>query len=785
MFKKTGNFLSLFILPTVFVSGLFFTTSKPIKKKDKKEGSDAVSSPFHLVTKQQEIWADSVLKTMSLKEQIGQLFMVAAYSNRDENHAKKIDVLIEKHHIGGLIFFQGGPLRQARLTNRFQQKSKIPLMISIDGEWGLAMRLDSTLKYPRQMMLGAIRDNALIEQMGEDIAEQCKTIGVHVNLAPVLDINNNPKNPVIGSRSFGEQKENVADKGIAYIKGMQNKGVMANGKHFPGHGDTDKDSHKTLPTVTASKQRLNQLELFPFKKAFDYNLASVMVAHLYVPALDSTTNVATTLSKNVVQNMLKKELDFKGLVFTDALNMKGVSNYSSPGELDLKALLAGNDVLLFSENVPLAIQKIEQAIEKGKVSKKEIAKRCRKILLAKKWLFKSANTRVDQTPSLLDSLNKTAYKAHIRKLTQASITLLKNQNNLIPLKRLDTLNIASVAIGSKKVNAFQKTISLYKNATFFTHASIESKAIQDKLLDQIQAHNLVIISLHNTNERPYKNYGISKATLQFIEKIALQKPVILVSHANPYALNKIKNLEAFKGLIVGYDNADITQEYTAQAIFGGTFIKGQLPVSVGRFSAGSGVVIDKPTRFGYTSPEHMGVSATDMALIDSIAIDGVKKKAYPGCQILVAKKGQVIYNKSFGYHTYDSLRAVKNHHLYDIASITKIASTTLSLMHLTNTGEFDVDIPMRYYIPEIVQQSPYADLFFREILSHQAGLVPWIPFYAKTTKKNGGPDPLYYQHQFSSDFDIRVADNLYLSHGYLDTIFERIITTPLLSKKKV
>lgn len=326
----------LFFVPALIVALLVF----PSWKK-KKENTVALDSKM-------EQWVDSVYQNLSYEQQIGQLFMIAAYSNKDNQHKQEIEAAIKKHHIGGLIFMQGGPGRQAHLLNHYQSISKVPLMISMDAEWGLAMRLDSTVRFPKQMTLGAIQDNKYIYKMGEEIARHCKRVGMQVNFAPVVDVNVNRNNPVIGTRSFGENKVKVAEKGIAYMRGMQSQHVLANAKHFPGHGDTDVDSHKDLPIINHSVDRLHDIELYPFKRLIADSLASMMVAHLYVPALDKTPNTATTLSPKVVNKLLKEELGFKGLVFTDALNMKGVSKFYSPGEADLKALLAGNDVLLLS-----------------------------------------------------------------------------------------------------------------------------------------------------------------------------------------------------------------------------------------------------------------------------------------------------------------------------------------------------------------------------------------------------------------------------------------------------
>jgi beta-glucosidase-like glycosyl hydrolase len=353
-------------------------------------------------------WADSVFKTLSPDARIGQLFMVAAYSNYKSDTAA-IKKLIDSCGIGGLIFFQGAPARQALLTNYYHSLSKVKLLIAIDGEWGLSMRLDSTVQYPRQMTLGAMPPTAdsLIYKMGKHLAKECKRMGIHINFAPVVDVNNNPLNPVISSRSFGENKHEVTRKALQYMKGMQDEGVLACGKHFPGHGDTESDSHHTLPIITHSKKTIDTLDLYPFKELFDNGLGSVMVAHLFIPSLDTTRNLPSTLSPKIVNDLLKRKLDFDGLVFTDALNMKGVSKFYQPGELDVKALIAGNDVLLFSEDVPKAIQEIKAAIARGELSQNDIDERCKKILRAKQWCGLNRYSPID-TAHLFADLNPPA-----------------------------------------------------------------------------------------------------------------------------------------------------------------------------------------------------------------------------------------------------------------------------------------------------------------------------------------------------------------------------------------
>ena len=729
--------------------------------------------PFYL---NDTLWADSVFKTLTPEDRIAQLFMVAAYSNKDKAHVKEIKKLVDQYKIGGLIFFQGGPIRQAKLTNTYQSLAKVPLFIAIDAEWGLAMRLDSTTKFPRQMTLGAIQNDTLIYEMGAEIARQCKRLGMQINFAPVVDINNNPLNPVISNRSFGENKYNVARKAAMYMKGMQDNGVLANAKHFPGHGDTDSDSHKTLPTVKSSRDRLDTLELYPFKQLISQGLGSMMVAHLFVPSLDTTLNRASTLSKKVVTELLKDSLGFKGLVFTDALNMKGVSKFYKPGEVDVKALIAGNDVLLFPEDVPTAITEIKAAILRGDISQEEIDKRCMKILLAKQWTGLNHYQTI-KIKNLYTDLNTPKAELINRKLTEASLTLLKNKNNIIPIQNLDTMRIASLSLGYKDLNLFQQTLSNYAPVKHFGIDKDAKPGVVDTILNALKKYNLVIVHLNNTNNKPDKNFGLTTQEMSIIKNLIKQSKVIVNVAANPYILEKMDSLQLADGVIMSYEDNDYSESYSAQLIFGGIAATGKLPITPSPyFTAGMGIKT-QAIRFKYTIPEELGINSKALSAIDSLALKGIKEKLYPGCQVFVAKNGKVIYQKSFGYHTYEKTIKVKNDDLYDLASITKIAATTASLMKLMDEKKLNLDETLGFYLPQL-EGSNKQNIKLREMLTHQAGLKDWIPFWMKTMEK-GEYKPGIYNKIRNDDYPMRVADNLYINKNYEDSIYKQIIESPV------
>lgn len=726
-------------------------------------------------------WVDSVFNSLTIEERIGQLLMVAAYSNKDAEHHKEIEDLIENHGIGGLIFMQGGPLRQARLNNIYQKKAKVPLMISIDGEWGLAMRLDSTERYPRQMLLGAIQNDSLVYDMAKEIGRQCERLGIHVNFAPVVDVNVNPKNPVINSRSFGENKYRVASKGVAYMKGLQDAGIIANAKHFPGHGDTDKDSHKALPIVNHSYERIDSVELYPFKELIRNGASSMMVAHLYIPKLDSTPNRASTLSPKIVNGLLKDSLGFKGLIFTDALNMKGVSKYYKKGDVDKLAFMAGNDILLFSGDVPKAIDKIKTAIEKGEIKEEDLNERCKKVLLAKHWLGLADTTPQVEMANLYDDLNQASAHAINHKLVKNAITLLKNDSNLLPLSHDRKRKTASLVIGDKNINEFQEKLSFYES---MTHFNLGKKPSGEEVINTIAAldsFDLVIIGISGTNRRPYQSFGISPETSKLVAQISKNSKTVLSFFANPYVLDKYDN--SFKNanaLICSYEDSPLAKEYAAQAIFGGITVSGQLPVSAGSYKEGDGITIKKK-QLGFGNAHNLGFDTKHLSYVDSIVLKGIAQKAYPGCQLIIARKGEIIFDKVYGHHTYKKKQEVRHDDLYDLASVTKIAASISSLMHLVDHGKVSLDSTLGTYL-DYVDSTEYSGLVLRDILAHQARLVSWIPFYKETLEKGQLKYDLYSPVQ-SDEYSVQVANKLYISKSYPDSIRARILRHPLHKQK--
>jgi beta-N-acetylhexosaminidase len=745
-------------------------------KSDKKK---ILKPPFLQDTT--SVWVDSVLKSLTLDEKIAQLFMVPAYSNELANNTDEIIHLVENHGIGGILFFQGTPLKQAKLTNLYQSKAKVPLLIAMDAEYGLNMRLDSTIGYPKQMALGAIQHDTLLYQMGVDLAYQMKLLGIHVNLAPVVDINTNPNNPVIQSRSLGENKFMVANKALKIMNGLQDNNVIATAKHFPGHGDTDSDSHLSLPVINHPKKRLEEVEFYPFKRLIDKGIGGVMIAHLYVPSLDNKEKMASTLSPIVVNKVLKKELGFEGLIYTDALNMKGVSESNKKGDIDMEAFMAGNDILLFPDDVPKGIKKIKKALKDNLITEREINKRVKKILLAKEWVGLNNYKPID-TKNIRKKLNTPKLNLKAQQMAEAAITVLNNKENLMPMRNMNQ-GISSISLGAKTKTEFQYHLELFGDVKSFQLAEGFSAEQESEIIKQIKDDSLVIIGVHNIKDSPELNWGIPENYIDLIKYLNSKKKVVVSIFGSPYTLKLFKELTSLEGLIVAYQDSKIMQQATAQAIFGASDASGKLPVTASPFyKYGDGIHLHGGLRFSYTYPEKYGIKSKDLQKIDSIANWGIDQRAYPGCQILIAKNQEVIYYKTFGHHTYEEKQEVKSSDLYDIASITKIAASVPSIMLLQQQGKVNLDYWLCDYLPSWVDETTYSHINLREMLAHQAGLKAWIPFY-KETLISGEPKFRVYSIVPSETFPYRVADGLYIHKDYPDSLLKIILNTPLSPEK--
>jgi beta-glucosidase-like glycosyl hydrolase/CubicO group peptidase (beta-lactamase class C family) len=735
-------------------------------------------APENTVDNAKTVWVNEQYNSLSLDEKIGQLFMVESYTLAENQNKQAVINLIKTYKIGGLIFFKGTPSTQAQWTNEYQSFSKIPLMIGIDGEWGVNMRLDKTIQYPHALTLGAIRNNQLVYETGKQIGLECKRLGIHVNFAPVVDVNNNPKNPVINDRSFGEDKYNVAIKGISLMEGMQSVGVMACAKHFPGHGDVTDDSHFSLPVINHSKERLMNLELYPFRAMINNGVGSIMAAHLNVPALDNS-GLPTSLSEKVTKFLLRDTFGFNGLVFSDALNMKGVSATFQSGDLEIRAFKAGNDILLFSENVPVAISKIKAAVQSGSISEVDLEKSVKRILAAKydAGLNNYSPINLYNLDIDLNAKQSLLLKQH---LFENAITLAKNTNDMIPYRSYGNKKFALLEIGDNKYNEMLPMLNNYAIVDYY-HIDKDAPAdVRASMLATLNKYDRVIVSMHEMSRKITINYGIYDNSIKLVYDLNTTVPTSVCLFGSPYAARKFEQLN---NILVAYEDNEYSQKACAQALFGGIPILGKMPVGAGlSMLAGAGVVIDSTYRLKYTVPEELNINASNFDAIDNIVQKAINNGATPGAQVLVAKDGKVIYNKAFGYADYNRTQKVKTSDLYDIASCTKTCATTIEAMKLYEQGKLQLDKKVADYIP-LASTATIKNIQVKDLLLHEAGLTPFIPFYKKTMD-----DPVLksntYRNAITPGYTLAVANNLYINNSYPETMWDIMQNHEIASARK-
>lgn len=740
--------------------------------------SKSFAQNFYQQTSEAKHWVDSVFKTLSKEERIAQLMVVRLSAKTPDGvvfYDKQVEEDIRKYNIGAICLFQGNPVQQANYINYFQSIAKTPLMICIDGETGLGMRMtDSVMKFPDQLTLGAVDDSSLIYTIGKAIGKQCKREGIQVNYAPVVDINNNPNNPVINFRSFGEDKYKVASFGVAMMHGMQSEGVMACAKHFPGHGDVSVDSHLDLPVINKSMQQLDSLELYPFQQMFNAGVGSVMIAHLSIPAIDTTTHLPTSLSQKNVTGLLRNELGFKGISFTDALEMQGVAKYYPGSDASLQSLIAGNDMLCLPADIPGSISKILNAIKHKQLNKKDIDARVKKVLLAKYNLGLN-HVKAVEINNLTQDLNEEVSQLRAA-VAQNAFTLLRlSHPHLLPLNK--NASIAYVGIGLTDANTITNLLHEQYNADLFYFDYKADTARAAALLDSLIAkYDKVIIGVHKLAKYPANNFGMSEASMQLVQKIQQRVPTVTMVFGNPYAAKYVCNSP---NLIACYEDDSIFQRVAFEWLTGKFSVKGNLPVTVcDDFKFGFGISQAKDA-ITVATPESVGLNSLMLNKIDSIANDAIAQHATPGCVVLVARNGKIVFNRSYGYMTYDSTEPVKITTVYDLASVTKISATTVSTMKLYEEHKLDLNKTLGDYLPW-VRGTDKANLIIKDILLHQAGLVAFIPFYRETIDSATGiPKPGFYQNYPDSIYSVRVADTMYMRKDWRDTMYKRILQSPL------
>ena len=746
-------------------------------------------------------WVDSVMNKLSFKEKVGQLFIYTIAPIDTKRNLELLHEAVETHKVGGLLFSGGKMQTQVELTNRAQKQAKVPVMITFDGEWGLAMRLRGTPVFLRNMVLGCIRDNQLIYEYGSEVARQCRQIGVQVNFAPVADVNINPKNPVINTRSFGEDPVQVADKVIAYAYGLEGGGVLSVCKHFPGHGDTDVDSHKSLPVLPFTRERLDSVELYPFKKAIRAGLGGMMVGHLQVPVIEPVGGLPSSLSRNVVYDLLTDELAFKGLVFTDALAMKGVSGN---GHVSLQALKAGNDMVLAPRNLKEERLAVLEAVEKGELAREDIENKCRKVLTYKYVLGLKKKTFI-QLSGLEQRINRPQTRDLIRRLNQAAITVLNNKNHILPLHADKAQTLALLEIGKPgETEVLARQMSRYTSLARFRLRPNQTEAENRRLRDSLATYKRIVIAVSEQRLAPYHS---------FFAKFAPENPAIYLFFTPGKMMMQIHHAVSHApAVILGHSHNSDVQRQTADILFAKATADGRLSASIGGlFPTGAGVTITPETPLHFIPEEH-GLSSALLKKIDTIALDGIQQGAYPGCQVVVLKNGHVMVDKAFGTYAGKGSPGVESTDIYDLASLSKTTGTLLAVMKLYDKGRFNLTDKISDYLP-FLQRTDKKDITIREILYHQSGLPPWLPFYQEVIDKDSYDGRLFsarkdahhpvqigtatwanpkfkFKSEYISpvktgDYTIQICDSLWLNRSFRKVIEEKIVEAPLKQKRYV
>ena len=721
-------------------------------------------------------WVDSVFNSLTLEQQVGQLMNLRA-NQPNKDFDIKVDEFIEKYNIGGVTFFRTDAEKLLLQANEWQSMAKTPLMVAIDGEWGLGMRINDGLSYPYQMTLGAITNDSLIAEMGRQIAEQCLRLGINVNFAPDIDVNNEPNNPVIGFRSFGEDPENVGRKGAAYALALQNNGVIPSMKHFPGHGNTSTDSHHALPIIKNSIEEIEKIELVPFKYLIDNGVKGAMVGHLYFPALEPVVNQSSSLSKNIVTDLLKNKMNYDGIIFTDGLEMKGAYNGIDPDSVCLQALMAGNDVMLLPINVEASMQIIIEAAKNDEDVRNRVEESCKKVL-RHKYQIGLNSYKAQKAERLHNDLNQNRYYALKQRLYNEAVTMLENKKEILPLKKDSNKKIAVVTFG----NDNYISVKLKENGIANTAFTISKDASDEEIrrtAKQFKSYDYVVLNIRNTSSYPSKNYGITSAMINFVKELPNSTKLIFNLFGSPYALDKFSFGRNLSSLLVGYEDNEMVANAMADILVGKISPKGKLPVSVKKYKCGSGFEFK-----GFLSPESLPVSLIDnqyIRKIDSLLIDGINQKAYPGCQVLAMKDGKIIYEGNYGKFTYDGEQTVHQDAVYDIASLTKLFASSFALMKLYDEGKLDVNSTLGDFFP-FMNQSDKGNIKLIEFLTHQSGMTPWIPIY-KMTCKDKCLDVNYYRESIDEEHTVRVAKNMYLSDEFKYEIYDTIMKSELKEKK--
>jgi beta-N-acetylhexosaminidase len=705
-------------------------------------------------------WVDSVFQTLNASEKVGQLFMIPASAYASSDDLNDVVSTIRKHQPGSVLITRGGPVSHTELINKLQSHAKVPLLVGIHAEWGLAQTLDSTISFQQAMLLASLHQNELIYRLGKEIAHEMKLLGIHINFAPNGDIDIARQPYPQSLRYFSDSKERVAEKAVEFIRGMQEEGVLACAIHpasLEKINELDSSSFITVPS-------LDTVGLYPYRKMVNAGLSGLLTSHLHLYPHFTKTHSPTQL---FISEVLKKSLGFSGISFTDIANLKKITGELQEGAIEQLALEVGNDILMNPDNISAAIRRITRAIKKDEILEARLDQAVKKILAAK-YDAGLASTKKISTDNLLIRLNSPQAALLKHQISEASVTLLTNTRKSIPIYTIEHKKFISISIGSEEKNEFTRYLSKYAP---FDHVPIRFSKDTAQIKNKLATADVIVVGIF-----PYASSFIEDL-IPFIQSLSRDKEVIVVHFGNP---SEIRQLENIPTLMVGYSDQHGIPKMAAQIIFGGLTASGELPVDIGNYKEGSGIISETTGRLSYSLPEAVGIDSRTLTKIDAIAREAIAIGATPGSHVLVAKDGKVVYEQSNGYLTYENKTPVSDQTIYDLASLTKVSATLQTVMFMQEKGLIDFNKKLSVYLPEL-KNSNKKDFTIKDILTHQAGLWPFLPFWSQTMK-DGRHLPQYYSSVNSNDYPYPVAESLFAHKSIKDSLWHWIIKAKVREK---
>ena len=772
------------LLWSVLSAGLLWSPTVEAPPAQLPEAADqyVALDPADVDTPEADAWVEAQLKEMSPAERIGQLFVARVHSDGTAGRLPEIEALVREQHVGGLCFFSGTPEAQVEWTNQLQAASaKTPLLVAMDAEWGVAMRFGEQFRrLPYPMTMGAANDTGVVREIGRETGRQLRRLGVHMSFAPVADLNSNPANPVIGRRSFGESPLRAGAMAVAYARGLAQGGVLAVAKHYPGHGDTQVDSHVDLPVVRKSLAQLDTLELVPFRMLAQDGVAGIMTAHLAVPAIDNRPNRPASLSAAVTKEVLRKRWNYTGLIITDGLDMAGVAKHFSPGQAAVEALLAGNDLLLIPKDIPAGIAAVQRAVKDKKLSRELIDQAVRRVLRAK-YAAGLANYEPSEVEGAAEDVNLPRVDELSERLYRMATTIVRDRSVELPLVNVADTRAAVVSLGQGGLSDWQRAVARYMPVSQELVPLDLNTARLAEWHSKLASFDLVFVGLHGLSYNAKKGYGLQASYVELVRALSVKTRVVVVAFGSPYVLPQ---LAALDNVVVAYEDTPLAQKAAAEVVFGAAAATGSLPVSAGAGAAvGTGELAGHLGRLLYSLPGNAGFRESGLDRVDRLVNAAVQAHATPGGVLLAAHQGQVGYLRAYGHFTYDAnAPAVDVNAVYDLASITKVAASTIAVMRLHEQGLVNVYDEIGQHLP-LLANTNKSNLKIYDILAHQARLQAWIPFFEQTVTSVGGVKthvPGIYTPTSSVGYSIPVTEKLYIADAWRDTIWGQIARSELL-----